>query len=339
MRVERIPVILLTGGLGSGKTTLLASWLRQPQLRNAALVINEIGEVGLDDRLLLPMTQAAEGSALLANSCICCSGMAGLEEAMADLHRARLERRIPKFDAVVIETTGLAEPQPIRAAFASDPGLRERYGLRGVIATVSSTAPAALYDSRHELQAQVEGADLLVITKGDRVAGEALEALERRLRAANPRAAVVRSTLGSLSAADALALLPLGQEAAEGQVGRPLLSASPRDPRRDPHHDAGHHHEAATCFVSMPGRGSRLALMQRLQRCIACADGQLLRIKGVVMADDGQAVAVQWSLGDEEAMLAPFTGAPPTAGLTVVAARADALAGLVKLLDGAAGLW
>lgn len=324
MRVERIPVILLTGGLGSGKTTLLASWLRQPQLRNAALVINEIGEVGLDDRLLLPMTQAAEGSALLADTCICCSGMAGLEEALADLYRARLERRIRKFDVVVIETTGLAEPQPIRAAFGPTGLLSERYALRGVIATVSSTAPAALA-SRHEWQAQVEGADLLVITKGDRVAGDEVAALERRLRAANPQAAVVLSALGSLGAGEALGLLPSVQ-----QAGSPMATTVVPPAQAQVHDHGNHRHEGEALFISTPQPLSRSVLLRRLQHCIRLAGGQLLRIKGVVMADDGLAVMVQWSPGDDHPVLAPFSGDAPAPGLTVIATSGTACAACLR---------
>ncbi|HSV77604.1 MAG TPA: GTP-binding protein [Ramlibacter sp.] len=326
----RIPVFLLTGGLGSGKTTLLASWLRQPALERAALVINEIGEVGLDDRLLLPITQSGEGAALLANTCICCSGLPGLEEAMADLYRARLERRIPRFDMVVIETTGLAEPQGVREAFARDALLRERYVLAGVITTVSATAAAAL-DTREELRAQVEGADLLVVTKVDRVDVGALAALEQRLRALNPQAALARSAQADLAADEALRLLP----PPKNHAGSQPLPATTHDDEKPghAHHDDHHHrHAAEALFVPLPRPVPRAALAQAVQRCVAAGADTLLRLKGVVLADDGSPVAVQWALGDQEAVLAPFSGEAPVYGLTVIATGVEQAAELGRRL-------
>lgn len=308
----RIPVILLTGGLGSGKTTLLAAWLRQPELRNAALVVNEIGEVGLDERLLLPLMQADEGT-LLANACVCCSGLPMLEEAMAELYRARLERRIARFEVVIIETTGLAEPQPVREAFETDAALRERYALIGVIATVSATWPAALH-SREEFQAQLRGADLLVITKTDRVDPGQREALEQRLQALNPRAALARSANGDLPAAQALRLLPSRPRPQSVDALPP-----PPVPPAHVHHHHHHRHEAEALFVPMPQPLRRAALAQCLQRCIATEQQALLRLKGVVMADDGLPVTVQWSPGDEQPVMAPFSGTPPAPGLAVIA--------------------
>ena len=103
---NRIPVYLLTGYLGSGKTSLLKAWLGQDAFKDAALVINELGEVGLDNQLLRGATESA---ALVASACVCCTGLPGLAEALEDLFWARLERRMPRFPNLVIETTGLAE--------------------------------------------------------------------------------------------------------------------------------------------------------------------------------------------------------------------------------------
>jgi len=320
----RIPVILLTGGLGSGKTTLLASWLRQPALRQAALVINEIGEVGLDDRLLLTITQAGEGAALLANTCICCSGLPGLEEAMADLYRARLERRIARFDSVVIETTGLAEPQGVREAFTRDTLLRERYRLAGVITTVSASAGAAL-EAREEWRAQVRGADLLVVTKVDRVDAAQLAALEQRLRVLHPRATLTRSAQGDLGADEALRLLPPPRDVAGPQ---PLPATAVHEHGHHHHHHHHHRHAAEALFVPLPRPVARAALAQAVQRCIVAGADTLLRLKGLVLADDGATVAVQWAPGDPEAVLAPFDGSAPAPGLTVIATGATQAAAL-----------
>jgi G3E family GTPase len=326
--MKRSPVLLLTGALGSGKTTLLAAWLRQPPLRNAALVVNEIGEVGFDDRLLLPMMQASEGAALLANACICCTGLPGLGEAMQELYRARLERRIARFDTVVVETTGLAEPHPVRALLAQDAVLREHFALAGVITAVSATAPGA-WRLRAEWQAQVRDADLLVITKADRVDAQALQGLEQELRKLRPGVPVLRSAQGSVAAAEALANLPAPAE--DGSAPGAAQEPAQQEPAH--HHHEPHRHDAHAQFVPMPAPLPRSVLARRLQRCITAGGARLLRMKGVVQAEDGLPVAVQWAAGDAEATLAPFAGTPARAGLTLIVTQPAAADEIARLLD------
>ena len=176
---KRIPVYLLTGYLGSGKTSLLKSWLAQAEFKEAALVINELGEVGLDNQLL---SGATESSALLANACVCCTGLPGLAEALEDLFWARLERRITRFPNLVIETTGLAEPGPVAEALRSSDLLNERYRLAGVITCLSASTADAVLKQHAEARAQLAGADVLVITKTDLVSSENLDALHLRVQ-------------------------------------------------------------------------------------------------------------------------------------------------------------
>jgi G3E family GTPase len=176
---KRIPVYLLTGYLGSGKTSLLKSWLAQAEFKDAALVINELGEVGLDNQLL---SGATESTALVANACVCCTGLPGLAEALEDLFWARLERRMPRFPNLVIETTGLAEPGPVAEALRSSDLLKERYRLAGVITCLSASTADAVLKQHAEARAQLAGADVLVITKTDLVSSENLDALHLRVQ-------------------------------------------------------------------------------------------------------------------------------------------------------------
>jgi len=176
---KRIPVYLLTGYLGSGKTSLLKSWLAQAEFKDAALVINELGEVGLDNQLL---SSATESTALVANACVCCTGLPGLAEALEDLFWARLERRMPRFPNLVIETTGLAEPGPVAEALRSSDLLKERYRLAGVITCLSASTADAVLKQHAEARAQLAGADVLVITKTDLVSSENLDALHLRVQ-------------------------------------------------------------------------------------------------------------------------------------------------------------
>ena len=137
MTPQKIPIFLLTGFLGSGKTTLLKAWLQDPALKDAALIINELGEIGLDQALL---TSASEASSLLSNACVCCTGLQGLSQALEDLFWARLQRRVHKFPQLIIETTGLAMPGPILETLSESPLLMERYEWAGTITCVSATS-------------------------------------------------------------------------------------------------------------------------------------------------------------------------------------------------------
>lgn len=300
MKASRIPVWLLTGWLGSGKTTLLASWLRDPALADAALVINEIGEVGLDDRLLAGALDGG-ASSLVANACVCCTGLPGLEEALAQLFWDRLQRRRPHFGTVVIETTGLADPRGVIEAFGRAAILVERYELAGVIVAASATAGPALIDAHAEARAQVKCADAIVVTKTDRADGGALAAA---LHEINPRAGIGRSARGSLGWQEVKAMA--GARAAATPAGR-----------QQAHPGHRHHHHAAARFVPLEEPLTRAALAGRL--AVLSDDPRLLRLKGVVRLDDDRLYTVQWSPGDGDAVLTTFEGARPPLGLTCIA--------------------
>ena len=187
----RLPVLLLTGALGSGKTTLLRHWLAQPTLAGAAVVLNEAGAVALDvGRAGALRDAAAQGAA----PCLCCEGLPGLAEALEQLFWDRLHRRVPRFDRVVIETAGGADPAPVAQALRAHPLLAERYRLEGVVAVLHAEpiAPAT--------SAQVRGADVLILSHADRRS----PAQQARLRAAalslNPGAACLESSAHALCA-------------------------------------------------------------------------------------------------------------------------------------------
>lgn len=293
MSSRRIPVWLVTGYLGSGKTTLLKHWLRDPALADAALVVNEIGEVGFDDRLL---ASAVDSAMLLSNNCVCCTGLPGLEEALTELWWDRLHRRRPAFSSVLIETTGLADPRPIINAFDTAPFLQQRYALAGVLATASAPAGLALIEAQPEARAQVDAADVLIITKVDQADGAPLAAA---LRALNPRAGLALSAQASLTWPQVAAL----------RAG--MADATPA-----PSHAAhGHHHHAAASFVAIDAALSAQALRAQIA---TLRDDTLLRLKGVVALDDGRRYAVQWAPGDADITLEVFAGQAPALGLTCI---------------------
>lgn len=187
----RRPVTLVTGFLGSGKTTLLAALLRRPELAQTAVIVNELGEVGLDHHLL---RRVDERTVLLASGCVCCTLRGDLADELRDLLDRADAGEIPPFRRVVVETTGVADPTPIVNTLLTDPFVPHHYELEAVVATV---------DGQHGLHGpegvkQVAAADVLVVTKPDLADERALAELERELEAINPTAPVVRAAFGEL---------------------------------------------------------------------------------------------------------------------------------------------
>ena len=185
-----VPVNVVTGFLGSGKTTLLRRLLASPRLASCAVLVNEFGEVGLDHHLLEPVTGSM---VLLDNGCVCCAVRDDLRSALLDLHGRRERGEVPRYDRVVIESSGLADPAPIMHTLTADPVLRHHYRPGAVVAVVEALHGSAQLDRYPESVKQAALADRMVLTKTDLAEPEASRILERRLRAMNPAAPIRRA--------------------------------------------------------------------------------------------------------------------------------------------------
>jgi G3E family GTPase len=187
----KTPVVLVTGFLGSGKTTLISELLARPELGETAVIVNELGEVGIDHHLL---RRVDERTVLLASGCVCCALRGDLADELRDLLDRRDAGEIPRFRRVVVETTGVADPTPIVNTLLSDPLVPHHYTLDAVVATV---------DGMHGLRGpesvkQAAAADVLVLTKPDLAEPASLDALERELEALNPTAPALRVAFGDV---------------------------------------------------------------------------------------------------------------------------------------------
>jgi G3E family GTPase len=215
--VEFTPVNLITGFLGSGKTTLLQRLLADPALSDTAVLINELGEVGLDHHLL---GRIDDTMVLLPSGCLCCTIRGELSAAIKDLHSRRERGLVPGFRRLVVESTGLADPFPILSTVQADPVLRHHFRLGNVITTVD-----AVNGLKHpESLKQVAVADRLVLTKTDLLAD--CSALVGELRRLNPDAPVWRAAEQTIDAAalfddrprSPLRAYPAGEEAPHGSI-------------------------------------------------------------------------------------------------------------------------
>jgi G3E family GTPase len=186
MSESLVPVTVLTGFLGAGKTTLLNRILTENHGRRYAVVINEFGELGVDNALVV---DADEEVFEMNNGCICCTVRGDLIRIIGGLMK-----RAKRFDGIIVETTGLANPAPVAQTFFVDEGVRSRTKLDAIVTVADAkNLPARLADSA-EASAQIAFADIVVLNKLDLVSeGEANE-VAARIRAVNPLARIVRAT-------------------------------------------------------------------------------------------------------------------------------------------------
>jgi G3E family GTPase len=359
MATPRIPVYLVTGFLGSGKTTLLLHWLRHPLLSDAALIVNEIGEVGFDNQIL---ATAIDSSSLIANACVCCTGLPGLEEALEDLFWARLQKRMPAFGSVVIETTGLADPAPVLAALASVPLLKERYRVAGVIATVGAVAGSKVLAAHEEARSQVSLADVLVITKSDLVDRGDVSSLATELRAGNATALIETSGLPCLEWDAVLQRLATKNNINDpikidhDQIDNQKHSSNNFHKNNDPN-DLGHYfsdknidhahksaeehhhaHDAITSFVVINDAPTPAALHRRLAAVVTELGDTLLRLKGWVALNDGTEASVQLSPAESRIEILPADKATSRnpgrrSGLTIITRGSQLRAALILNSD------
>jgi G3E family GTPase len=222
--MSQIPVTLLTGFLGAGKTTLLNRLLRQPEMAQTAVLINEFGEIGLDHLLV---ERLDEDAVLLAAGCLCCTIRGDLSRALRDLADRPQEIR-----RVVIETTGLADPAPILQTLMSDPWLLRQYRLDGVVTLVDAVNGMATLDAQPEALRQAAVADRIVLTKTDLATPGDVAALRERLEALNPIAPIL------VGEVEASALIDAGPFSADGKL--PDIEGWIADTAHHHHH---HHHD------------------------------------------------------------------------------------------------
>lgn len=265
------PVHILTGYLGSGKTTLLSRLLREPALAGTAVVINELGEVGLDHVLV---DRGSEDDVVLLDSgCLCCALGNSLQETLESLHYRRERGELPDFARVVVETTGVADPAPIAATLGLDAAIARHYRLGSIVAVVDAIHGVEHLARFDEARRQAAMADAIVVSKLD-LAGRVPADLDERLSSLNPHARRASGREADLFADNA--------------VPRSLPHAA--------HDHAGHDHLAEQGIATLAIRLDApldwpryAAWVQWMQQNLG---GRLLRMKGVARMADGGVLAL-----------------------------------------------
>jgi G3E family GTPase len=261
MRGEpRLPATIVTGFLGSGKTTFVNHILARQTERRIAVMVNEIGDIAIDNDLIIG---AGDDMVELANGCICCSINGDLVDAIF-----RVLRREPPIDYLVVETTGLADPLPIVLTFLR-PEFRAAIRVDSIVALADAESFSLdLFDSK-PARNQLRFADFVLLNKCDLVAPARADAVEEQIRAVAEAARIVRVTRGE-------APLPL-------ILGAGLFDADRVPPERDHEHDGDH--LAADGFDAVSFQSDRAFSPEKFQSFLEGLSGNVFRAKGVLAID------------------------------------------------------
>jgi len=274
---DRIPVTVLTGYLGAGKTTLLNRILSEDHGRRYAVIVNEFGEIGIDGELI---ADTDEELLEFNNGCICCTVRGDLIRTL----RALLTRR-SNFDAIIVETTGLADPAPVAQSFFIDASLQARTVLDSVTTLVDARhILPRLADSR-EAAEQVAFADQIVLNKTDLASDDELTAIEARLRRLNPLAPIRRAKRADVA---------LGKLSERGGFDLERIVSLEPDFLNPPHGAPGHvhddycnddhRHDGGIASVSLTAETpmDQAGISRWLSELVASRGQDILRAKGII---------------------------------------------------------
>jgi len=262
-----VPVTILTGFLGSGKTTLLNRILKEDHGKRIAVIENEFGEVGVDSEII---EKSDEQIVEMNNGCICCTVRGDLIRILGTLKEKRDAGDL-KFDRVVIETTGMADPGPVAQTFFTDEEIGNYYLLDSIITLVDAKHAPKQLDEFHEAQEQVGFADRILLSKTDVADEKETEVLIKRIKRMNPRAPIKKVHFGDAPIDEVLDLRGFNLNA--------ILALDP-DFLTDAHHE---HHDEVASFVfrsKKPFDGQKLENF--LSGMIQLHGPDLLRYKGVL---------------------------------------------------------
>jgi G3E family GTPase len=290
---KRIPVTLLTGFLGSGKTTLLNKLLLHPDMRDTAIIINELGEAGLDQIFAnsnlaqsIENEHIADNTVLLSSGCLCCTLKNELADTMRDLFFKRALQAIPQFNRLIIETTGMADPGPILANLMNEPVIESVYRLDAVVVTIDSVYGLQQIENNIEALKQAAVADVLVLTKTDLASLEQINTLKEKLISINPSATqhnIAHGKLDPVFIVD-VGLFDLATKRPEPQrwLRAPLKQAQPKGklPKK------AHSDEIVSFTVILPSPLNWSQLKPHLLSFCQTYGKNLLRLKGIIHATD-----------------------------------------------------
>ncbi|MDR3464350.1 MAG: GTP-binding protein [Xanthobacteraceae bacterium] len=286
---DKIPVTVLTGYLGAGKTTLLNRILSENHGKKYAVIVNEFGEIGIDNDLVIG---ADEEVFEMNNGCVCCTVRGDLVRIMEGLMKRR-----GKFDAIILETTGLADPAPVAQTFFVDEDVQTKARLDAVVTVADAKWLSERLKDAPEAKNQIAFADVIVLNKTDLVSASELAEVEARIRAINPYAKLHRTERCQVALADVLERNAFDLDRIL-DIEPDFLEAGD-DHDHDHDHDHGHHHhdhghglkhyhdedmQSLSLRTDQPVDADKF--MTWLQDLVARDGARILRSKGILAFKD-----------------------------------------------------
>jgi G3E family GTPase len=264
---DKVPVTVLTGYLGAGKTTLLNRILSEPHGKKFAVIVNEFGEIGIDNELVVG---ADEEVFEMNNGCVCCTVRGDLVRIIDGL----LKRR-GRFDGILVETTGLADPAPVAQTFFLDDTVGSRTALDAVVTVVDAKWLKERLKDAPEAKNQIAFADVILLNKSDLVSPDDLREVELRIRAINPYARIHRTTRCEVPMQSVL-----GQGAFDLER---ILAIEPAFLEQDHHH---HDKEVQSFALTTEKPLDPEKFFSWVQNLVAVEGPKILRSKGILSFKD-----------------------------------------------------
>src|SRR5215210_5893310 len=231
---ERVPVTVITGYLGAGKTTLLNRILSEPHGQKFAVIVNEFGEIGIDNDLIV---NADEEVFEMNNGCVCCTVRGDLIRILQGLMR-----RKGKFDAIIVETTGLADPAPVAQTFFVDEAVGAKTKLDAVVTVADAKWLKDRLKDAPEAKNQIAFADVILLNKTDLVTDAELREIEARIRAINPYAQLHRTQRCQIALSEVLERNAFDLDRIL-DIEPDFLASDENEHGQDHDHDHDHHHD------------------------------------------------------------------------------------------------